>query len=128
MRTKSKSHTHMLNSSHSSQNWSRNRGARIAANAQERGILGEGSEITVEQLEQLLKNIPGRHKISVNNAHSEEVDNSFAGFAGMLSCFYANGKIAEWIIDSGASDHMTGSVECVTNPRPMKAEYTNKSA
>ena len=68
----------------------------MAANAQERGILGEGSEITVEQLEQLLKNIPRGHKISVNNAQlEEEVDNSVAGFTCMVSCFCANGTIAE---------------------------------
>ena len=111
--------------SHSSQNWSRNKGARMAANAQEKGILGKGSEITVEKLEQLLKNIPGGHKISVNTTHSkEEVDNNFAGFANMVSCFCANGKRAKWIVDSGATDHMTGSVECVTNLWPMKDEYT----
>lgn len=57
-------------------------------------ILGDGNEITVEQLEQLLKNILGGHKIVVNSAHSEEeVDNNFAGFAGMVSCICANEKI-----------------------------------
>ena len=93
----------------------------MAANAQEKGILGEGSEIIVEQLEHLLKNILGGHKILVNNAHSEdEADNNFSG---MVSCFSARANVTEWIIDSGASDHMTGNVKCVTNPRALTTEY-----
>ena len=86
--------------------------------------MGQGSEISVEQLEQLLKNLPGGHKISINNAHSEEKnDNSSSGFAGMVSCFYGNTKATEWIIDSGASDHITGNVAFVNNPKPKKTQH-----
>ena len=78
----------------------------------------------MEQLEKLLRNLSGGHKISVNSAQTEEdVDNIFVGFAGMVSCFSANTNTTEWIIDSEASDHMIGNVACVTNPRPMKAQY-----
>ena len=96
----------------------------MAANVQESGILGQGSELLVEQLEQLLKNLSGGHKISVNNAHlEEEIDNIVASFAGMVSCFCGNAKVTEWIIDSGASDHITGTVAYVNNHRPIKAQH-----
>lgn len=108
----------------SSQNWSRHKNSKMAASAQESSILAEGSEISVGQLEQLLRSLPGNHKFAVNNAQSEEdVENSFGGFAGMVSCFYANETMTEWIIDSGASDHMTGNVSCVKDPRVATVEY-----
>lgn len=70
--------------------------SRVTANAQENNILGEGSGITVEKLEQFLKNLPRRHKLTVNHAQTEEEnDNTFAGFAGMVSCFCANGNVTE---------------------------------
>lgn len=71
------------------------------------------------QLEQLLKNILGGHKIVVSHVNvEEENENNFGGFAGMISCSYA--KNTEWIIDSEASDHITGNIACVSNPRPVK--------
>ena len=65
----------------------------MAANAQNSGILGEGSEITIGKLEQLLRNLPRGHEMSINNAQSEEeVDNSFGGFAGMVSYVFMQMK------------------------------------
>lgn len=79
----------------------------MAVNVQDAGVLCQGSEITVEHLEQLLRNLPGGYKISVNQAHiEEEGENGFSGFAGMISCFNVNASTTEWIIDSGASDHI----------------------
>lgn len=63
----------------------------MATSVQDSGILGQGGEISVKQLEQLLKSLPEVHKIPVNNAHSEEEnDNNFSGFAGIVSCLYGN--------------------------------------
>lgn len=79
--------------SNSGQNWSRNKNLKMAASAQDSGVLGEGSEITVGQLDQLLRSLPGNHKLAVNNAQSEEdVENAFEGFA---ACFYANETVTE---------------------------------
>lgn len=51
------------------------------------------------QLEQLLKTLPGGHKIAVNNIDTEEENaNNFAGFAGMVSYFCGNVQTTEWII------------------------------
>lgn len=74
------------------------------------------------QLEQLLRNLPGGHKIAVNHVDvEEENENNFGGFAGMISCCYA--KNTEWIIDSGASDHITGNIACVSDPKPVKTPH-----
>lgn len=37
-------------------------------------------------------------------------------YAGMVSCYFADSsKNSEWIIDSGASDHMTGMFKIMKN-------------
>ena len=51
----------------------------------------------------------------------DEIESGVAGFEGMITCYNAHIDSREWIIDSGASDHMTRNVVCVTNPRPIKA-------
>uniref|UniRef100_A0A803LRD3 Uncharacterized protein n=1 Tax=Chenopodium quinoa TaxID=63459 RepID=A0A803LRD3_CHEQI len=44
----------------------------------------------------------------------EELDNSFSG---MVSCNHAESVLNGWIIDSGASDHMTYDVSKFTDPK-----------
>lgn len=48
---------------------------------------------------------------------SEVDDDSENGFANMVTCFNAASVEYEWIIDSGASDHMTRDLSMLENPR-----------
>lgn len=56
--------------------------------------------------EQLMKLLPSPSKVNGSET-DEEMDSSYAG---MASCFKANVKEGVWIIDSGASHHMTGDL------------------
>lgn len=85
---------------------------RIAANVQgqihhdNRSVASTGTTITSQQLEQLLKLLP---TTSRGGDTDEEIDGLYAG---MVSCHFVDSiKNKEWIIDSGASDHMTGMYE-----------------
>lgn len=68
---------------------------------------------TSQQLEQLLKLMPGSF---LNVPRGSDTDDELEmGFYGMVACnLSVVGKNA-WIIDSGASDHMTCSVEHLSN-------------
>lgn len=64
--------------------------------------------LTAHQLEQLLKSIPstfGSTKIGTET--DDELDPSYAG---MVSCHCAFSSLEDWIIDSGASDHMCANL------------------
>ncbi|CAO2821171.1 unnamed protein product [Amaranthus hypochondriacus] len=43
----------------------------------------------------------------------EELDHAYAG---MTFCYHADVNQETWIIDSGVSDHMTGSIDLLINP------------
>ena len=55
-------------------------------------------------------------------------DGSFAHFAGMIRnssllgkcCAVGNGCCGSWIVDTGASDHMTSNLKFFTNLQPLK--------
>lgn len=85
----------------------------MAGNAQQE----ESTGITIQQLEQLLRSLP-KSQIR-HNSSDDEMDNNFAGFAGMVSCSTHKGN-EKWIIDSGTSDHMTCNSECVENTKVVK--------
>ncbi|VFQ61063.1 unnamed protein product [Cuscuta campestris] len=89
---------------------------KVAANAQGGSSLGDNGEITVQQLEHLLRNLHNKPRSTVAGSDTEdELDSSFAGFAGMVSCLCVNAENVDWIIDSGASDHMTGDISHIEN-------------
>lgn len=88
--------------------WNNNRQSypRMAANVSQ----GEpGLLFTQQQLDQLVKLLPTlTTKATIRDSETdEEIDNHFSG---MISCFHVTGLTDEWIIDSGASDHMTPSL------------------
>lgn len=67
-----------------------------------------------QQLEQLAQLMP---QLQMQNAKDSEMDEELDGpFSGMISSFSAQVKKHEWIIDSGASDHMTPYLSNLVNP------------
>uniref|UniRef100_A0A803KVP7 Uncharacterized protein n=1 Tax=Chenopodium quinoa TaxID=63459 RepID=A0A803KVP7_CHEQI len=75
----------------------------------------EGSNITLtsQQFEQLLKHMP-TSSATKGSETDEEIENSFSG---MVSCNHAESVLNGWIIDSGASDHMTYDLSKFTDPK-----------
>uniref|UniRef100_A0A803MDR9 Retrotransposon Copia-like N-terminal domain-containing protein n=1 Tax=Chenopodium quinoa TaxID=63459 RepID=A0A803MDR9_CHEQI len=57
-----------------------------------------------QQLEQLIKLVPSSSKTGKTSYDTKEEIES--GFAGMITCNNASSSMNEWILDSGASDHM----------------------
>ena len=93
-------------------------GGRYAGNVQYQGegSSTKGPSITAHQLEQLLKMLPPPSK----NAESETDEDMDMSYAGMVvSCNYVNSQEGEWIVDSGASDHMTCNFKLLKNPKEM---------
>lgn len=64
-----------------------------------------GLLFTPQQLDQLAKLVPHFQSSQVKESETdEEIDYHFSG---MLSLSHTNAHSCEWIVDSGASDHMT---------------------
>ena len=72
--------------------------------------------LTAQQIDQLLKLLPPQSSsqstgsLSHTEDTDEEIDYSFAGvahFAGIAACLHAEHESMHWVIDTGATDHMT---------------------
>lgn len=110
-------------------NGQRNINSRAANNAlaesgDSDGMKGEASNVvmTQQQFEQFLKLIPG--SMNTQSAHYEEEHET--PFSGMISFRHAESTIHEWIVDSGASDHMTCSLHLLHNVKSAPANLTIK--
>uniref|UniRef100_A0A803LHF5 GAG-pre-integrase domain-containing protein n=1 Tax=Chenopodium quinoa TaxID=63459 RepID=A0A803LHF5_CHEQI len=69
------------------------------------------------KLDQMIKMLPNPTKqASFTSETDDELDNNFAG---MVSCNSATVVYKEWIIDSGASDHMTTDLHKLVDPVRM---------
>lgn len=82
------------------------------------------SLLTPQQLEQIMKLMPAQFVKNMQSSESdEELDNCFSG---MISRFAASAVSAntEWIVDSGATDHMTSTMEILTNVRVASSKFT----
>uniref|UniRef100_A0A803MUY4 Retrovirus-related Pol polyprotein from transposon TNT 1-94-like beta-barrel domain-containing protein n=1 Tax=Chenopodium quinoa TaxID=63459 RepID=A0A803MUY4_CHEQI len=75
----------------------------------------ESVSITAQQLEQLLKLVPSSSKTGYGT--EEEIE---SGFAGMINCNNASSSMNEWILDSGASDHMISDDKLLDEFVPVK--------
>ncbi|KAL2939151.1 Retrovirus-related Pol polyprotein from transposon TNT 1-94 [Bienertia sinuspersici] len=76
----------------------------------------EGNGITAQQLEQLLKVLPLPSKTEEDSGEDAE-----ANFVEVAQCNMVQAKTKEWVIDSGATHHMSG---CEDHLRDMKlTEY-----
>lgn len=108
------------NSSSTGSNWTRNRrqiNNRKAANAHKDN---ENTGISLQQLKRILKNLPGGAKNVVSRSKTDdEIDGGLAGFAGMVSCHNAHINAHEWIIYSGAIDHMCGNIKLIRSSLNM---------
>ncbi|KAL2893569.1 Retrovirus-related Pol polyprotein from transposon RE1 [Bienertia sinuspersici] len=70
--------------------------------------------ITMKQIEQMLKQISSTSKAGGEDS-DDELDGSYSGM--VISCHYADNHgegMKEWIMDLGASDHMTGMCELMS--------------
>ncbi|KAL2935775.1 Retrovirus-related Pol polyprotein from transposon RE1, partial [Bienertia sinuspersici] len=94
------------------QKWNRNKSGprRMAGNAK---IQSESTSnpvsnnlITAHQLEQLIKLLSSLSKYG--NDTEEELDNTYFG---MVSCNHVSATTRRWILDSGATHHMTNNKE-----------------
>lgn len=105
------------NSSNSRWN-TRTPNTKTAANAQ----LGPSNDssglcFTPQQLEQLAKLVP---QLSMGQVKSSDTDDELdEHFSGMVSCLNAQSQPTEWIVDSGASDHMAYNLASLQNCVPF---------
>ncbi|XP_074290166.1 uncharacterized protein LOC141616903 [Silene latifolia] len=96
---------------------------RMAANAS----VGEGQSepegsitLTAQQFEQLMSSQRG--KASGYPEIEDELEANFAGMA-YLNCSYASNTTQEWIIDSGASNHMISDLNALENIRTLNKKH-----
>lgn len=88
---------------------------KFAANAQTSEVAQMFTPQQLEQLAQLMATIPSKQ--------SETDDEIDYHFSGMISCFNASGSSTEWIVDSGASDHMTSHLSTLVNAATLAGTH-----
>ncbi|KAL2938126.1 Retrovirus-related Pol polyprotein from transposon RE2 [Bienertia sinuspersici] len=77
---------------------------KVAANAKMEESSGGSVGVTAEQLERLIKLLPTLTRLE-DNDDKEDLD---VTYAGMVSCNLVNAAANAWIVDSGATHHMSG--------------------
>lgn len=97
-------------------------GIIMANNAQGSTADQQGIMMTTQQLDQILKLIPQSNSMSQKESETdEEID---YGFSGTVSSSMNKKMELEWIIDSGASDHMTSSLNNLINVKSAPTMFT----
>ncbi|KAL2923749.1 Retrovirus-related Pol polyprotein from transposon RE2, partial [Bienertia sinuspersici] len=97
--------------------WDRNKqgGKRMAGNVKMKTEAGESNSsnnvVTAQQLEQFLKMLPSLSKGGGTDTEDEMENN----YSGMVTCNLVQTATNEWIIDSGATHHMTSNKESMTH-------------
>ncbi|XP_074298881.1 uncharacterized protein LOC141629850 [Silene latifolia] len=93
---------------------------KVAHNAvaDEQGDMGGSITLTTQQFEQLMNSQKGKGTSNYPETE-DEIEVNFAGMASM-NCYYASNTAFEWIIDSGASDHMISDLNSLENKRELK--------
>ncbi|KAL2941622.1 Retrovirus-related Pol polyprotein from transposon RE2 [Bienertia sinuspersici] len=94
------------------------KGKKVAVAASQRqGAKPENSGITLQKLEQLLRNMLSTGKnVNWTGGGSESDEDAECNFAGMVICNAAATMMKDWIVDLGASDHMTSDLAKLKNP------------
>lgn len=103
--------------------WSGNKSNQVKAANNAQVSEQQTIMMTTQQLDQILKLIPKTGGSSQKESETdEEID---YGFSGMVSSSQEKFTGAlEWIIDSGASDHMTSSLENLMNVKRVPSIFT----
>ncbi|KAL2922077.1 Retrovirus-related Pol polyprotein from transposon RE1 [Bienertia sinuspersici] len=83
--------------------------ASSSQGTKEGGLYGTG--ITAQQLEQLIKLLPTPSKIGGDDSDDEMECN----YAGMITCCSVEAEETRWIVDSGATHHITAQREYLEN-------------
>ncbi|KAL2904096.1 Retrovirus-related Pol polyprotein from transposon RE2 [Bienertia sinuspersici] len=97
-------------------------GGRFAGNTQTKADSSSSSTpaLTAEQIEQLMKLLP-----TLSKAETQDGDDDMeVSYAGMVSCNLVKQSEMDWVIDSGATDYITGTFHLLKNV--MKIEGGNK--
>lgn len=80
------------------------------------------SLLTPQHLEQIIKLMPAKLMKSMRGSETDdELDNYFSG---MISCCMVDAVNTDWILDSGATDYMTSSLDALTNVRGASSKFT----
>lgn len=110
-----------------SSKWNQNKSTKMVNVAQNCDVAQQSEHadnnvvMISKQLEQLLKLLP-----SVPSLATDELDAPFSGMvsANIQSTSVHNSSATEWIIDSGATDHMTSNLSLLSNVKVAPAQYT----
>lgn len=86
------------------------------------GSCDQNSVITPQQLEQLLKLLPATQQGGSDT--EEELEGAFSGMAHSEE--QGGFKNAKWVMDSGASDHMTSTIQHLINVKAAPSNFTIK--
>uniref|UniRef100_A0A803MEL1 Uncharacterized protein n=1 Tax=Chenopodium quinoa TaxID=63459 RepID=A0A803MEL1_CHEQI len=97
----------------SDQPWNSKAAPRLAATTQTSQAGAGTVTFTQQQFEQFLKHFPSPNAVKGSET-DEELD---INFSGMVSCHHASTLKYGWIIDSGASDHMTCDLSKFVEPK-----------
>ena len=107
------------NNHKSGQKWSKGGKMRMAANVKSEGEGSSGSQgVNTQQIEKLLKML----LTSSNDCENPSDDDMDLSYSNMVSCYFANSCEGQWIIDTGASHHMTGNLNMLENVRKCNKE------
>lgn len=72
---------------------------------------------TQQQFEQLLRALPSTSRTS--HFFSETDDELYMSFAAVTCCLSTSANVIYWILDSGATDHMTPCLSILTELQPI---------
>lgn len=73
-----------------------------------------------QQLQQLLKLIPSASHVNA----TDQDDELETPFSGMITCNKVETDIDSWIMDTGATDHLTSNLELLINVKPAEPHLT----
>lgn len=94
---------------------------KMAANVKSEGMSSAGSSSNNVNTGQIVKLL--RMLMSSSNENEGGSDDEMdMGYSNMVSCYFANAEGNQWIVDTGASHHMTGDMSILANVRRCKKE------
>ncbi|KAL8105357.1 hypothetical protein AgCh_029233 [Apium graveolens] len=74
--------------------------------------------LSAHQLQQLLQLLPTQPQLTSHEFSEESLDSSFSG---MITCYNVQATSTDWIMDTGATNHMTYDLELLVNKKAAAA-------